>query len=71
LTVKAGTKVTWANGDDATHEPASGTEASPTTVFDVPLEGKGTTGSFTFDKAGTYAYYCKIHTSMTGEIVVT
>jgi len=71
LTVKAGTKVTWNNGDDATHEPASGTDAAPTTVFDVTLEGKDTSGSFTFDKAGTYDYYCKIHTSMKGQIVVT
>ena len=71
LTVKAGTKVTWANEDDAMHEPASGTESSPTDVFDVTLDGKGSNASFTFAKAGTYAYYCKIHTSMSGEIIVT
>lgn len=71
LTVKAGTKVTWANGDDANHRPTSGTEASPTKVFDVNLEGKDTSGSFTFDKAGTYDYFCQIHTSMKGQIVVT
>lgn len=71
LTVKVGTKVTWANGDDANHRPTSGTEASPTKVFDVNLEGKDTSGSFTFDKAGTYDYFCQIHTSMKGQIVVT
>ncbi len=71
LTIPAGTKVTWTSEDDTVHEPASGTPEAPTTVFDVELDGKGSSGSFTFTTPGTYAYYCKIHTSMTGEITVT
>jgi plastocyanin len=28
------------------------------------------TFSFTFDKPGTYAYFCSIHPKMTGQVVV-
>ncbi len=71
LTVPAGTKVTWTSDDDTVHEPSSGTPDAPTTVFDVELDGKGSSASFTFATPGTYAYYCKVHTSMTGQVIVT
>jgi plastocyanin len=34
------------------------------------LKDVGGTFSFTFDKAGTYAYFCAIHSGMTGTVVV-
>jgi plastocyanin len=66
LTVKAGTKVTWTNGDSYTHNVTSndgtfiGGNIDPTQSL-----------SFTFTKAGTYNYHCAIHTFMTGTVVVT
>jgi plastocyanin len=66
-TVKAGTTVTWTFNDDANHnvEPEGGTEpkASP------DLQG-GKTYTYTFETAGTFAYRCGIHNSMTGSVVV-
>jgi plastocyanin len=53
LTVKVGTAVTWTN---RVSEKRS--VASDTYVFtSFPLE-KGNSYSYTFDKAGTYAYHC-------------
>jgi plastocyanin len=70
FTVAAGTEFSWANNDDTTHQPLSGVPGSPTDDFDVVLEGKGATGSASLSEPGTYPYYCKIHESMVGEIVV-
>lgn len=82
--VDAGTKVTWTNRDaDVVHTATSGTPGDkgvpgmddgtppqPDGVFDGEMDGAGATFSFTFDEAGTYAYFCRVHQSMTGEIVV-
>jgi plastocyanin len=65
LTVSAGTTVSWTNNDGVTH-----TVTSKTSAFDSGSLLNGKTYSFTFPNAGTYDYYCKIHTSMTGSIVV-
>ena len=88
LTVAPGTKVTWTNDDDESHTVtaygdeipeeeyfASGDlpdeEAARDSVSDGLVE-PGETFSVTFDKAGTYAYFCIPHEDhgMTGEIVV-
>ncbi len=81
LTVTAGTKVTVTNRDAILHTWTSGTRSgaqsgapkdTPDGTFDVKLDGTGSTGSFTFDAPGRYAYYCSIHpgNGMTGTIVV-
>ena len=80
LTVKSGTKVTWTAGDGIGHTVTTGTftvgsddlrtEENPDGTIDMPLK-KGEDVSFTFDKPGTYTYYCSIHKGMNGEIVVT
>jgi plastocyanin len=64
ITVKAGTTVTWTN-TGVTH-----TVTSNTGLFDSGHLGTGDTFTFTFSKAGTYAYHCAIHSSMKGEITV-
>ena len=68
LTVKAGTTVTWTNGDSATHDVAStngpATDASTTDLFSSGPLGSGQSFSFTFTKAGTYYYECTIHAAM-------
>jgi plastocyanin len=68
--VAAGTTVVWENGDDTVHEPTAGTPQAIDPLFDVTIDGVGAKGSFTFDEPGTYQYFCQLHTSMTGEVVV-
>ncbi|HVY36123.1 MAG TPA: cupredoxin family copper-binding protein [Candidatus Paceibacterota bacterium] len=65
LTVKAGTKVTWQNSDQAGHSIVSDTGA-----FQSATLATGDTYSFTFDTAGTYIYHCGIHPMMKGTIIV-
>jgi plastocyanin len=64
--VKAGDSVKWSNQDGATH-----TVTADDGAFDSGNLAGGKSFSFTFDQAGTYAYHCNIHQSMTGKVVVT
>jgi plastocyanin len=63
LTVKTGSTVTWTNHDSVNHQIKSDTFGSN------PLS-TNQTYSFTFTTAGTYNYFCAIHPSMTGTIIV-
>lgn len=65
ITIPVGTTVTWTNQDSVDHLVAGddGSWKSETLAKDA-------TYSHTFDKAGTYTYICKIHTTMKGTIVV-
>jgi plastocyanin len=69
LTVAVGTTVTWKNEDSFPHTVTSGIRDSPTGLFDETVNA-GQTFSFTFDEAGTYNYYCRIHPGMDGVIIV-
>jgi plastocyanin len=65
LTVKAGTTVTWRNKDDSVH-----TVTSTTRMFKSKALDTDDAFSFTFTEPGTYAYFCSLHSYMTGTIVV-
>jgi plastocyanin len=65
ITVKAGTAVTWINGDDIPHTVASSTKLFKSKTLDT--EDKF---SFTFTTPGVYEYFCSLHPHMTGAIVV-
>jgi plastocyanin len=65
LMVKTGTKVTWTNKDSATH-----TVTADQGAFNSGPLAPGNSFSFTFTKAGSYAYHCMIHPSMMATIVV-
>ena len=67
LTVSPGTTVTWKNADDVPHTATSKDE--PQTFDSGPID-TDESYSFTFNKTGTYAYYCKVHPHMTGVINV-
>ena len=69
LTVKSGTVVTWTNQDGAPHTIASDT-GSPV-GFTSDSISSGASYSFTFTQPGTYTYYCSIHPTMKGTIIVT
>ncbi|HMH68711.1 MAG TPA: cupredoxin family copper-binding protein [Pinirhizobacter sp.] len=66
LTVSAGSKVVWTNLDE---EPHIVTSAGGNFRSSPGLDTNDSY-SFTFDKPGTYTYYCSIHPMMVGTIVV-
>ncbi len=65
ITVPVGATVTWTNRDDIPH-----TAVSTDGVFKSKVMDTDEKFSYTFSKAGTYAYYCTIHPKMTGQVVV-
>ncbi len=65
ITVPVGTTVTWTNRDDMVHTVTASTRA-----FSSPGLETGETFSHTFDKPGTYQYFCALHPRMTGTVVV-
>src|SRR5690242_4574526 len=65
LTVKTGQTVTWTNRDDIPHVVVS-TEKK----FSSPVLDTDQAFSFRFQEPGSYPYFCKIHPTMTGTIVV-
>lgn len=65
VTVKAGTTVTWTNGDDIPHTVVAKDGSFKSRVLDT-----GDHFSFTFAKPGQFGYYCSLHPHMTGTIVV-
>lgn len=65
LTVAPGTRLTITNRDSTAH-----TLSAKNGAFDTgPLEG-GKSTTITVKRAGTYAYICRIHSTMTGTVVV-
>src|SRR5438874_13286079 len=66
VTVAVGESVTWTNEGPTGHS-ATADDGS----FDTGVLSKGTTGSHTFTKAGTYTFHCTPHPFMHGTIVVT
>ena len=67
VTVKPGTKVTWTNGDTATHAIK---DTSPLATPNSKDLGKGDTFAITYDKPGSYSYICGIHQYMSGTVEV-
>lgn len=65
VTVKAGTEVTWTNSDDAAH-----TATADDSSFDTGDMDKGDSASVTFDKPGTFTYYCRFHAFMKATVEV-
>jgi plastocyanin len=63
LSVSPGTKVTWKNRDDIPH-----TVVSTEGVFKSRVLDTDETFSFTFDKPGTYPYFCSVHPKITGHL---
>src|SRR5277367_2591411 len=67
LTVPVGTTVTWTNQDDIPHTVVSTDDprALRSKVLDTDEKF-----SYTFTKAGTFAYFCSVHPKMTGTVLV-
>jgi plastocyanin len=76
VNVKVGQKVIWTNDDSVQHTVTSGTPGSPDSgkEFDsglTKLINKGETFEHTFTKAGTFPYYCQLHPTMVGKVIVS
>jgi plastocyanin len=65
ITVAVGDTVTWTNADAQGH-----TATADDGSFDTGTIARNTSKSVTFDTAGTFAYHCRIHPSMTATISV-
>jgi plastocyanin len=72
IEIKAGESVTWTNNDNEIHDITSGNEEEGNMghEFSSGVLSSGKSFSHTFDKAGTYPYFCSFHESMTGEVIV-
>jgi plastocyanin len=65
VTVDVGTKLTWANADNAAH-----TATADDGSFDTGTLKQGESGAVTLDEAGTYTYFCRFHPFMQGTVEV-
>jgi len=63
--VATGSTVTWTNRDDVPHNIVSTQQKFKSPVLDTDEQF-----SHTFDRPGTYPYFCSIHPKMTGRVVV-
>lgn len=84
ITIDTGTEVVWTNQDESVHHTVTSgmpgdngvpgvskaKKARPDGAFDGDLPDASSDFAFRFDEAGTYGYFCKIHPSMTGEVIV-
>ena len=67
FTLPAGATVTWTNRDDIPHNAVSTDDPK---IFKSKVLDTDEKFSFTFNKAGTYPYFCSIHPKMTGKVIV-
>ena len=65
ITVPAGTTVTWVNHDDVPHTVRTPDGSIKSKALDTDDKF-----SMTFDKPGTYEYFCSIHPKMTARVIV-
>ena len=65
LTVAVGTTITWVNRDEEPH-----TVTSATSTFTSTGLSHEETFARTFERAGTYAYFCALHPQMKATVVV-
>ncbi|NJK78084.1 MAG: hypothetical protein HC944_04455 [Nanoarchaeota archaeon] len=71
VTINVGDTVEWDNVDTAAHTVTGGSPADgPSGVFDSSLVMGKALYAHTFDKAGTYDYFCMVHPWMVGKVIV-
>ncbi len=75
ITIHVGQTVTWRNDDSAQHTTTSGScsgsVCSPMPGWDSGVLNRGQSFSHTFNTAGTFHYYCRVHGAMMqGSVVV-
>jgi plastocyanin len=71
IETRVGDTVIWINNDSSPHTATSSSSPLSTdSSFDSSILRRGETFSFTFDKEGQYPYFCALHPSMIGTVVV-
>ncbi len=65
LNISVGTIVIWRNNDAVAH-----TVTARDNSFDSGNMAPNATFSHLFEQSGTFDYYCRIHPSMTGKVIV-
>jgi plastocyanin len=65
VTIPAGTTVRWTNRDDIPHTIVSDDKTFKSKALDTDEQF-----TYTFDKPGTYSYFCGLHPKMTAKVVV-
>ncbi|MBN2381051.1 cupredoxin domain-containing protein [candidate division WOR-3 bacterium] len=68
--IQVGDTVEWKNRDDVAHTATSGQPGVPDGMWDSGLLSRDQRFSYVFVEAGTFDYYCKPHTWMTGMVTV-
>lgn len=69
--VKTSTTITWTNDDTLPHTVTSGNaDTGPSGEFDSGIVMGGGSFTHTFDKAGSFDYFCALHPYMTGQVIV-
>jgi plastocyanin len=80
IKIKSGDSVKWTNDDAMFHTVVSGSginDPAKGKEFDSGLSGpnalttKGKTFTHTFTKAGEFPYFCQLHPTMVGKVVVS
>ena len=67
LTIARGTRVTWTNHDDTPHTVTSSQDPAK---MHSPALDTDETYSLSFDKPGTYDFFCSLHPHMQAQVVV-
>ena len=69
IEITSGTTVRWINDDDKFHTV---TEGNPpiSGEWESPFIGTGDQFEYQFKKAGSFAYWCRVHPFMTGTVTV-
>ena len=71
--VKSGDTVTWTNDDSQIHTVTSGTDSSDPNMekeFDSSMLSQNQTFSHKFNTAGEFPYFCQLHPTMVGKVIV-
>lgn len=69
-TIQVGDTVMWMNADSIAHTSTSGQPGAPDGLWNSGFLNSGASFSHTFDAAGTFPYFCGVHSFMTGSITV-
>lgn len=68
-----GSTLTFVNGDTMTHDVTSEAKQDGAPLFKAPFTGSGTTSAVKGVedlKAGTYPFFCSLHTQMKGQLTI-
>jgi len=72
--IQVGDTVSWTNNDNTIHTVIEGNPATGGEVeggFASEILGPGVTFEHTFNQTGTFEYYCNLHPSMVGTVIVS